>query len=141
MATTQINCRSEPATTIPKIYVASRVRHARMWRDKAHAGMPIISTWIYEDGEGETESLSELWERILSEIKNADRLILYIGRDDFPLKGALVEAGMALALNVPVYLVMESGVRESLQYPSLRPLGSWAMSPGVKWCDSFDEAT
>lgn len=123
------------------IYVASRVKHAKMWRDRVyHRNDPIVSTWIYEDGDGQTESFSELWERILQEIKSADRLVIYVGRDDFPLKGAYVEVGMALALNIPVFLFLESGVRESLQYPSLRPLGSWAMHPNVKWCDTLDEA-
>lgn len=123
-----------------KIYVASRVKHAKMWRGRVFRGDPIVSTWIYEDGEDQTESFSELWERILQEIKASDRLVIYIGRNDFPLKGAYVEVGMALALNLPVFLFLESGIRESLEYPSLRPLGSWAMHPNVKWCDTLEEA-
>jgi hypothetical protein len=37
------------------IYVASRVKHAPMWRGlRDMQRLPINSTWIDEDGEGET---------------------------------------------------------------------------------------
>lgn len=88
----------------------------------------IISTWIDEAGEGETEDLADLWTRILAEIQLADRLVLYAEPDDFPLKGAYVEIGAALALEKPVFTVTPDLV---LQKPSYRPLGSWCQHPLV----------
>lgn len=53
------------------LYVASRVKHAPMWQRERELGAPIISTWIDEAGEGETASMSELWERITREVLSA----------------------------------------------------------------------
>lgn len=120
------------------IYVASRVKHAPMWRQYREAGAPIISTWIDEDGEGETADFGDLWVRIQREVSAAERLVFFAAADDFPFKGALVEVGMAIASHAPVYLCLASGVQ--LEPRSLRPLGSWARHPQVTWVKSLDEA-
>lgn len=122
------------------LYVASRAsipERSAMWRDLRQSGASIISTWIDEAGEGETACLSELWERILDEIKAADRLVLYLEADDFPLKGALVEVGAALAFGKPVTIVAPS---VHLHPKSFRPLGSWAAHPLVCFSTDVNEA-
>lgn len=103
------------------IYTASRVKHAKMWRQLRQAGEPIISSWIDEAAEGETHSFEELWNRVQVEVTNACCLILFAAEDDFPLKGALVEVGMALAAGVPVIVV----AHVELEGRTMRPLGSW----------------
>jgi hypothetical protein len=105
-------------------YVASRatLERAEMWRDARSRGWNIISTWIDEAGEGETGSFTELWARIGAEIAICDRLIFFATTEDFPLKGALVEVGMALALNRPVLCVLPGVALEGRTY---RPVGSW----------------
>ena len=121
-------------------YVASRASapaRPAMWRHFRERGLPIISTWIDEAGEGETACNRELWQRIEREVTSASALIFYAEPDDFPLKGALVEVGMALAAGVPVRVVCP-GVE--LQPRSLRPLGSWAMHPLVTFHDNVLEA-
>lgn len=121
-------------------YVASRASAAdrpAMWRRLRSEGRPIISTWIDEAGEGETACNRELWQRIEREVKSAERLVFYAERDDFPLKGALVEVGMAIAAGVPVFVVAP-GV--PLEQKTLRPIGSWAMHPLVTYCKTVDEA-
>lgn len=110
------------------IYVASRVHHAPMWRDLRQS-WPINSTWIDEAGEGETADLGELWARIEAEICQADAVVMYVCQKDFPLKGALIEAGMALAIGKPV-IVVADGVE--LEPRSMRPLGSWVHHPLVR---------
>lgn len=115
----------------PQVYVASRASipaRAAMWRELRTAGARIISTWIDEAGEGETGCFAELWQRIENEIRAADRLVLYVEPGDFPLKGALIEVGMALAFGKPV-LVVAAGVE--LHPRDLKPLGSWAAHPGI----------
>jgi hypothetical protein len=121
-----------------KIYCASKTSHAPMWQRLRSEGIPLISTWIDEAGAGQTDDLGELWGRIHREVVTADRVVLYAEMLDFPLKGALIEAGMALAAGVPVGLVLASDVR--LEVPSCRPIGSWINHPGVTRCETLGDA-
>lgn len=85
-------------------YVASKTRHAPIWRKFRTLGEPIISTWIDEAGEGETTDYADLWLRCIGEATKATALILYAEEGDL-LKGGFVEAGAALAASVPVIAV------------------------------------
>ena len=78
-----------------------------------------------------------MWERIQHEVTTATALILYAEADDFPLKGALVEVGMALAAGVPVIAVLP-GVE--LEPRSMRPVGSWMAHPLVSVVHGLDAA-
>lgn len=121
----------------PKLYVASRASlpdRPAMWRHlRDHAGWQIVSSWIDEAGEGETSDFGELWSRIESEIRRCDGLILYAEPEDFPLKGAHIEAGMALALGKPVAIVMPCGLPADR---SRKPIGSWICHP---LCSGFTD--
>ena len=88
----------------PQFYVASKVKHAPLWRSMRAKGYAITSTWIDEAGEGQTSDYTELAERCLQDIKAADFLLLYCKPGQL-LKGALIEAGMALALGKEVRCV------------------------------------
>lgn len=122
------------------VYVASRAsdpRRPAMWQRLRASGVPITSTWIDEAGPGETADLGELWQRIRREVASSRALVLYVEADDFPLKGALIEVGMALALGKPVFVVAPGVV---LEERSMRPLGSWARHPLVKFAPTVEEA-
>ena len=111
------------------IFVASRVRHAetwRWWRDSA--GVPIISTWIDEAGEGETGDFAELWSRITSEVLSAERVVFFASQGDPPFKGAFIEIGIALGAGIPVTVVLD---QIELEPRSCRPIGSWINHPLV----------
>lgn len=127
--------------TVAQIYVASRAsipERSAMWRDlRDNDGVPIISSWIDEAGEGETASNRELWGRIDKEISESVALLLYVEPDDFPLKGALVEVGMALARGLHVLVVSP---RVTLEPHTLRPIGSWAAHPLVEFYGSMHAA-
>lgn len=115
----------------PIVYAASRAsvpERGAMWRTLRAHGARIVSSWIDEDGEGQTADFGELWSRIEAEIRSADRLVLYAEPSDFPLKGALVEVGMAIAMGKPVYLILPD---VELDPRNFRPLGSWAAHPLV----------
>lgn len=113
----------------PQFYVASRAHHGAMWqRYYLSGGYAIISTWIHEYQQGES-NMVHLWQRIFQEIAQCDVLLFYARPEDFPLKGALLEAGAALVLGKPVRVVVPG---LGLERPSLRPLGSWALHPLVK---------
>lgn len=106
------------------IYIASKTRHAGRWQSLRARGVPICSTWIDEAGPGQTKSMRHLWARITDEIRNCKVLLLYADSDDFetsPLKGAYIEAGMAIAFEKPVVVVLPGISLDS----NMRPVGSW----------------
>lgn len=120
-----------------KIYGASRATlpaRPAMWKALRKSGASIVSTWIDEADAGVTSDFSELWYRIECEIRSADRLVLYVEIGDFPLKGALVEVGMALAMGKPVFIVAPN---IDLDDRDFKPLGSWAKHPNVSFCDDI----
>lgn len=126
----------EPAV----VYVASRAsvpERGEMWRRWRAAGAPINSSWIDEDGPKASRDLPGLWVRIASEVTAAARLVLYVEPSDFPLKGAFIEVGMALAAGVPVVIVAP-GV--TLDERNCRPLGSWVKHPLVSFADTVEAA-
>lgn len=123
-----------------RIYIASRAsvpERAALWRAYRRRGVVLTSTWIDEAGEGQTEDLSELWERIVFEVAAADRLVLYAEAEDFPLKGAFIEVGIALGLQKPITVCLPN---VELQPRSFRPIGSWVNHPKVTRCDNIDQA-
>lgn len=123
------------------IYIASRAslpeRAARWKHLRDVEGWLIVSTWIDEAGEGETNDFSELWSRIEAEVKSAERLIFYAEANDFPLKGGLVEAGIAISAGVPIFVVTPGVVIEPR---SCRPVGSWMKHPLVRVVPSIELA-
>ena len=117
------------------VYVASRASvpgRAEMWRAHRADGRPIVSTWIDEAGPGQTADMGDLWARIGREVAASVGLILYAEPTDFPLKGALVEVGMALAAGKPVVVVAPS--------PAVGPWGSWATHPLVSFSPTITDA-
>jgi hypothetical protein len=87
----------------------------------------VIGSWIDEAGEGQTADYSELASRCISEIKEADVVILYCEPGD-QLKGALIEVGAALALGKRVACVGEC---ESLSRVfNAHPL--WTFYPSIQ---------
>lgn len=67
---------------------------------------------------------------------SADRLVLYVEPDDFPLKGALVEVGIAIGAGVPIFVVAPSVEIDA----SFRPLGSWINNPLVRRVETVEGA-
>jgi hypothetical protein len=123
------------------IYIASRAslpERAQRWRRlRDDYGWQIISSWIDEAGEGDTVDFTDLWDRVQREVSASNKLVLYAEPDDFPLKGALIEVGMALALGKPVVVCLP---RVLLQKRSLRPVGSWLNHRNVLRLDSLEDA-
>lgn len=122
-------------------YLASRAsipERSAQWRHlRDEKGWNIISTWIDEAGAGETACFGELWSRIKGEISGASCLLLYVEPDDFPLKGALVEVGLAMGEGIPIYVAAPGITLEGL---TMRPLGSWVIHPTVTVFQSLDDA-
>lgn len=122
-----------------KIYAASRAsipERGQMWRKYRENGSCIVSSWIDAKEEVTAEFLIALWIRIEQEIRNCDRLVLYIEKGDLPLKGAFVEVGIAIGLGKPVFIMLKD---IELDMINLNPIGSWASHPLVKFIDNLDE--
>jgi len=121
------------------LYVASRasmgLRPAK-WRELRAAGWPILSTWIDEAGDGETQDWGQLWTRIVLEVSQACGVILWAEQGDFPLKGAFVEVGIALGQGKRVAVCTRMQVRG----PRFQPFGSWLAHPSVRLCSEFEAA-
>ncbi len=105
-----------------------------MWRRFRQLGCQITSTWIDQADQQETADFSELWDRIRQEIANSDRLVLYAEAGDFPLKGALIEVGMALGMGGRPVVVCLPGIVLDMDY---RPIGSWINHPMVTRSDEI----
>lgn len=121
-----------------RIYIASKTRHALLWRSYRQWGVNIISSWIDEAGEGQTRDFTDLWRRCVEEVKSADRLVLYVGAEqEGHLRGAFVEVGVALASGIEVHIVCDFA-GASASYKRLR-LGSWYhLHPLVAFSESLD---
>lgn len=89
-----------------KMAVASKTKHAEMWKLLRETGYPIISTWIDEAGPGETDDFEDLAKRCINDVITADLLLLYAEPGEI-LKGALIEAGACLGSDNYVVLAGE----------------------------------
>lgn len=126
-------------------YIASRAslpERSEAWRKLRDVdGYLIVSSWIdvvtQPLNADDTKPLHAIWENITQEVTTAERVIVYAEPDDFPLKGTLVEVGMALAVGTPIYLVLP-GV--DIEEETFRPIGSWINHPLVKCVNSMTEA-
>jgi len=137
---TESQAQPPAALELKPIYVASRAsvpERGIMWRWFRSQGYLITSSWIDEDGEGATADFGELWLRIADEIRKSAALVLYAEAADFPLKGALTEAGIALGMGKPVFVCLpDLGVLPR----NYRPIGSWIAHPLVTRCDNVAAA-
>lgn len=88
-------------------YMASKAAHAPRWLALRDAGFEISSSWIDDASGPDGFDPAELSVRCLRDIAASERLVLFLLPGDAP-KGALLEAGAALALGVPVFQVGDS---------------------------------
>lgn len=136
-AAAALGCDALRSTEFRGIYVASRTHHAKFWREYRAQGFNITSSWIDESGEGETADMGELWTRIVREVGASKSVLIYVNGADFPLKGALIEVGAAIALGKRIILCAPGVVFEKR---SCRPIGSWINHPLVARVDHIAEA-
>jgi hypothetical protein len=105
------------------IYVASKTVHAPRWRFLRARGVPIVSTWIDEAGQGETLDMADLWSRNLAEAAGASACIVYSEPGE-TMKGAIGEALVAAFLGVPVYAVGVEAHHTWLHHPGILVTGA-----------------
>ncbi len=128
-----------------KIYTASKLNHAKRWvnlsKSEAWKRHEFTAQWIFMD-----ENLAEdpyakekardiergaserHWIMDHMDVARSDALLIYCEKGETQ-RGSLIEAGMAIALKIPVVAV-----------GSVWDLGSWVYHPGVTLMRNLDDA-
>jgi nucleoside 2-deoxyribosyltransferase len=120
----------------PKVYLASKIRHApalATFRAKWCADIMVTSRWLdmthleLDGGMSQDPDLySWCWAVDVTDVMQSNYLIVY-GEPEDQLRGACVEAGVALGLGIPVFCV---GLCPSF--------GSWQYHPQVTRTKTLD---
>lgn len=95
-----------------KVYVASKLDKAPLWKEirQNWPEIEITSHWVDMHTPNDQEHLIPIeemmvaWTANVIDIHNAD-VVLVHGSNDSPLRGALVEAGIGIALNKKVIII------------------------------------
>lgn len=114
-----------------KVYFASKLAKGPLWRGLKEPGIFAHARWLRHNKVGtpdEAEFASEFWLEDHEDVRDADAVVVYAEEGEH-LRGALVEAGIALALGVPVYVVGP--------HPDY---GTWQYHPGVIRVDILRQA-
>lgn len=116
-----------------RVYTASKLKHAAMWRGIC-AGTPHVqfhARWLKHSAIGTpdtAEHAADFWMQDEQDVKHADAVLVFAGTGEH-LRGALVEAGMAIAYGVPVIVIGQSD-----------DYGTWQHHPGVTKAMDMDDA-
>lgn len=116
-----------------RVYTASKLSKAAMWRELNKKWPHVIfhARWLKHNEIG-TPDLPEyaprFWMEDQQDVKTADAVLVYAEEGEH-LRGALVEAGMAIAFIVPVIVVGE--------HPDY---GTWRHHPCVTQVADLNEA-
>lgn len=118
----------------PRVYLASKLIHAPMWRDWRQSnsyGLRIVSTWHdnlnIDADDRDFDACRAGWTKNFADIDRADALIAFADRSE-PINGTLVEIGAAISNRINVYLVGSF------------PWGTWQYSTNVYKCPSLADA-
>lgn len=113
-----------------RVYPASKVKHAQKWLD-LHESNPHLffhARWLKaskKESDFNNGAFGHLWRMCEEDVKSADVVLVYAEEGD-RLKGAFVEAGMALAFDKKVLAV---GCE-----------GTWVHHKNVKRCETLKQA-
>lgn len=116
----------------PIVYGASKLMHSGMWLALRDECPEVVWSARWPDLTGRVsdspENAAMFWLHDVADVKRADALILFAA-EGHHLRGALVEAGVALALGKPVYVIGE--------HPDY---GTWQFHPLVFRMPTVDAA-
>ena len=115
-----------------RIYIASKMHHAERWRGlydelpDVHicSHWPFLEPFVHPSG----ENARKFWHDDVQDISDCHALIVYAEEGE-KLRGALVEAGIAIGMGRPVIVVGE--------HPDF---GTWSFHPKVSRATTLAEA-
>ena len=115
-----------------RIYTASCLQHAAMWAELIVSPHWREFTWtatwpqaVLADEPEDEHAAKNFWEKDIAEISTSDVVLLYCEPKD-NLRGALVEVGAALGLDLRVMVVGDN-----------QSLGTWIHHPRVYRASTF----
>lgn len=116
-----------------RLYTASKVHHAGKWRALCATSRHIQchARWLKHSAMGTpdtAEHAAEFWLQDEQDVRDADAVLVYAETGD-RLRGALVEAGIAIAAGIPVIVVGD--------HPDY---GTWQHHPGVRRTADLEQA-
>lgn len=117
---------------IPRVYIASKMHHAEQWRELyKRADIHLVSRWPFLEPfvEPEAANAQFFWQDDMADVRACHVLFVYALEGEH-LRGALVEAGAALALGKLVIVI-------GAPHPDY---GTWMHHPNVKAVDTIDAA-
>lgn len=107
-----------------KVYTASCLHHASLWRDlvKTWPEIEFTARWPFSNIIGEAQGkcpahASIFWQQDCEDVARSNVVLVYGGHDDDKLlRGALVEAGMGIALGKTIIVVGDHPSYSTWQY-------------------------
>lgn len=120
-----------------RVYIAGKIDRAAefrlirdIWREE---GIEVCSTWLDQahlelNGTPTPSEFRVHWLNDEEDVKSANVLVLY-GAGDDRLRGGLIEAGIAIAMNIPVIVIGNH-----------HDYGTWQHHVGVLKAEDFDHA-
>lgn len=118
---------------IMKVYPASKLSRAPLWREaeRLYPNLFLTARWLrhVEIGTPDSpENARDFWPEDFDDIRSSDAVFVWAEGEEH-LRGALVEAGYAIAHSIPVYVIGEH-----------RDYGTWQYHPMVQRVSSIGEA-
>jgi nucleoside 2-deoxyribosyltransferase len=115
-----------------RVYTATKLRHRQRWKSlRSHGrGITFTARWpdLEKDQPSSDDEARSNWLKDEEDVRKADVVIVY-AEDGDHLRGALIEAGMAIALGKTVMVVGE--------HPDF---GTWRHHPRVVHASDLDHA-
>jgi nucleoside 2-deoxyribosyltransferase len=115
-----------------RVYFASALHHAPKWRQLCAKSTEIIAhaRWLKHSTLGTPDTpdhAKEFWLEDEQDVRDADAVVVFAQGDD-RLRGALIETGIALACQIPVFVIGDH-----------QEYGTWKYHPGVTIVSDFDD--
>jgi nucleoside 2-deoxyribosyltransferase len=107
-----------------RVYTASKITTGKLWR-QLHNEWPEVyfhARWLKHnvlETEDTIDNAGKFWQEDVEDIKSSDYLIIYAILPEEHLRGALVEAGVAIGEGIPVLIVGEHADYGTWQYHPL----------------------
>lgn len=117
--------------TVPKVYIASKIRYAPVWRELySHSDIHIVSRWPFLETQVDDRPTNcrKFWQDDFTDVSSADILILFAEEGE-NLRGALVEVGIALGLGKHIIVIGDH-----------KDHGTWWHHPQVKKVINLEQA-
>lgn len=116
-----------------RVYTASKLSKGQVWKQLCAENDHLIfhARWLKHITLGTpdtAEHASAFWQQDEQDVRDADAVLVW-GDEGEHLRGALVEAGMALACGIPVIVVGD--------HPDY---GTWRYHPGVTIATDIEDA-